>query len=175
MTEPLDIKGFKANPTLINAMVSAVENGFSMCELAVRPVGITTVPSSLSNGKVTGMIGANGHCTGFIMVNFPERVATQAVSGLLQDGFTTLNHQVIDGVGELTNIIAGGIKSRLASTPWSISSITIPSVIVGSHYDIAFSKGIEYCSITIEVDDPETMTIMDRIFMLTASLMQIKA
>lgn len=175
MTEPLNIPGLKANPTIIGAMIAAVESCFSMCDLAVRPVGITTIPSSLPNGKVTGMIGANGNCTGFMMVNFPERVATQAVSGLLQDEFSILNHQVIDGVGELTNIISGGIKSKLASTPWSISSITVPSVIVGSHYDIAFSRGIEYTSITIEVDDPETMTIMDRVFMVTTSLMQVKA
>lgn len=119
------------------------------------------------------MIGMNGKCTGFMTLTLTERVATLAVSGLLQDEFPKINGQVIDGVGELTNIICGGLKTRLHNTPWMIGTITIPSVILGSNYNISYSKGIEFGSVTFEIDDPDTLTIQDRIFQVTTSLMQV--
>jgi CheY-specific phosphatase CheX len=79
---------------------------------------------------------------------------------------------VVDGVGEMTNVVAGGFKTKLASTPWVVGSITIPSVILGSQYNISYSKGIEYCSVTFEVDDSDTLSIHERVFMVSASLIQ---
>lgn len=157
----------------MNSVIASVESGLSMCELNVRVVGLSCIPITLPEGRVTGMIGMNGKCTGFMTLILPERVATLAVSGLLQDEFPKLNSQVIDGVGELTNIICGGLKTRLYNTPWMIGTITIPSVILGSNYHISYSKGIEFGAVSFEIDDPETLTIQDRVFTVTTSLMQI--
>jgi CheY-specific phosphatase CheX len=79
---------------------------------------------------------------------------------------------VVDGVGEITNIIAGGLKTKLYNTPWMINNITVPSVILGTNYNISYTKGIEYCGITFEIDDPDTMSIQDRVFMVSTSLIQ---
>lgn len=169
-----DIRGLVVNRTIVNSLILSVENAFKMCELTVRVVGVTRIPTQLPNALVTGMIGMGGKATGFMTVSMPKRVGTLAVSGLLQDEFDTINSQVVDGVGELTNIIAGGLKSRLSNVPqWAISTITIPSVIIGGNYSIAYTKGIEFGSVTFEVDDPETLSIDDRIFMVACSLMQI--
>ena len=173
MSESGGLKSFTINTTIMNAVILSVENCFSMCELPVRVVSLSKVPSNLPNGYVTGMIGMNGKCTGFMTLTLPERVATLAVSGLLQDEFTKINSQVVDGVGELTNIICGGLKTRLYNTPWMIGNITIPSVILGSNYHISYSKGIEFGSVIFEIDDPETLTIQDRLFSVTSSLMQV--
>jgi len=166
------LKSFTINTTIMNAIIMSVENGFSMCELPVRVVGLSKVPLNLANGYVTGMIGMSGKSTGFLTITFPERVATLAISGLLQDEFPKINSQVIDGVGELTNIICGGMKTRLSSTQWALENITIPSVILGSNYQISYSKGIEFGSVMFEIDDPETLTIHDRLFLVTSSLIQ---
>ena len=116
MSEDTAIKGFSANTTITNALIQSVEACFAMCDLKVRVVGVTKIPTSIPNGLVTGMIGMNGKCTGFMTIEMTERASTLSVSGLLQDEFRTINSQVIDGVGELTNIIAGGIKSKLFNT-----------------------------------------------------------
>jgi len=118
------------------------------------------------------LVGLSGKCTGFVSICLPERVATLAVSGLLMEEYTAINAQVVDGVGEMTNVIAGGLKTKLSNTPWMIGNITIPSVILGSHYNISYSKGIEYCSVTFEVDDPDTLSVHDRVFMVNTSLIQ---
>ena len=166
-----EIHGLTVN-TLITNSITSVENCLQMCGLKMRVVGITRIPIHLPDAPVTGMIGLSGKCTGFISLTMPNRVATLAVSGLSMEEYTTVNAQVVDGVGEITNIIAGGLKTKLYNTPWMINNITVPSVILGSNYDISYAKGIEYCGITFEIDDPETMSITSRVFMVNTSLMQ---
>ena len=168
-----EVKGLSLNSQIVNSLIASVEGCLQMCDLKVRVVGITKVPVQLPDAPVTGLIGLSGKCTGFVSITMPERVATLAVSGLLMEEHKTIDAQVIDGVGEITNVIAGGLKSRLVNTSWMVSNITVPSVILGSHYNISYSKGIEYCSITFEVDDPDTLTINGRMFMVSTSLMQV--
>ena len=167
-----EIKGLSLNTLISNALIAAVENCLLMCDLKVRVAGVTKIPIQLPNAPVTGLIGMSGKCTGFLSVSMPERVATLAVSGLLMEEHKAVDAQVIDGVGEMTNVIAGGLKTKLSNTPWMIGNITVPSVILGSHYNISYSKGIEYCGVTFEVDDPDTLSIHDRVFMVNTSLIQ---
>jgi chemotaxis protein CheX len=167
------IQGLNVNPQLANAIIQSVDNTFKMCDLVTRVVGVTRVPTQLPNALITGMIGMGGKSTGFLTFTVPERAALLSVSGLLQDEFAAINSQVIDGLGEITNIIAGGFKTRLSNSSWMISTITVPSVIIGANYNIAYTKGIEFVSVTFEIDDPETLSVNDRLIMVTASLIQI--
>jgi chemotaxis protein CheX len=167
-----EIRGLTVNMLITNSIIQSVESCLQMCDLNTRVVGITKIPIHLPDAPVTGMIGLSGKCTGFISLTMPNRVATLAVSGLSMEEYTTVNAQVVDGVGEITNIIAGGLKTKLYNTPWMINNITIPSVILGSNYNISYTKGIEYCGITFEIDDPETLFIQNRVFMVNTSLIQ---
>ena len=110
---------------------SAVEGAFTMCGITARCVGVSTVPVR-EQGNVTGLIGVHGKVSGFFTVNMAERVAVRAVGGLLQEEFKELNSQVVDGAGEIANLVVGGIKSALASSKWGFTQITVPSVIVGT-------------------------------------------
>ena len=167
-----EIKGLTLNSLIVNSLIASVESGMQMCDLKTRVVGITRIPLQLPEAIVTGLIGFGGKSTGFVSISLTERVATLAVSGLLMEEFKTITPQVVDGVGEMTNIIAGVLKTKLANTPWAPCNITVPSVILGKNYDISYSKGIEYCSVTFEVDDPDTISIHDRVFSVNASLLQ---
>ena len=167
-----EIKGLSLNTLIVNSLVASVESCLQMCDMKVRVAGITKIPIQLPETRITGLIGLSGKCTGFVSITMPERVATLAVSGLLMEEHKTLNAQVVDGVGEITNVIAGGLKTKLANSPWVVGSITIPSVILGSQYNISYSKGIEYCGVTFEVDDPDTLSVHERVFMVNTSLIQ---
>jgi chemotaxis protein CheX len=167
-----EIHGLTVNTLITNSIITSVESCLQMCDLKMRVVGVTKIPIHLPDAPVTGMIGLSGKCTGFISLTLPNRVATLAVSGLSMEEYTTINAQVVDGVGEITNIIAGGLKTKLYNTPWMINNITVPSVILGTNYNISYTKGIEYCGITFEIDDPDTMSIQDRVFMVSTSLIQ---
>lgn len=161
-----------ANQDLFRAITAGVESCLTMCDSSVKCVGMSTIPTR-DAGIVTGMIGVHGQVSGFITVNMAEHVARKAIAGLLQDEFDKLTPQVIDGVGEMTNIIAGGVKSVLAKTPWSFSHVTVPSVIIGQNYQIAYATGLEYLSVTFEQKNEETLLLDDRLMKVAISLIRL--
>jgi chemotaxis protein CheX len=158
--------------TLVRAIIPAVESAMQMCSRQVRCVGIATVPSR-EPGLVTGMVGVHGDVSGFITVNLPEKSALTIVGGLLQDQFDKLTSQIIDGVGEIANIVVGGIKNGLLGTPWSFRNVTVPSVIVGRNHQIAYTKGIEFLAVAFEHEDSETLLLEDRLIQVAVSLMRL--
>lgn len=163
---------FVADPVLLRAIVGAVDNSLTMCDARVRCVGVSSIPRR-DTGSVTGLIGIHGDVSGFITVNLSERLAVRMVGGLLQERFDALTHQVVDGVGEITNIIAGQVKNGLAGSPWMFRHVTVPSVIVGQNYQIAYAKGLQYAAATFEQDDSETLLFEDRLLQVTVSLMRL--
>ncbi|QDU26848.1 hypothetical protein ETAA8_19320 [Anatilimnocola aggregata] len=161
-----------ADPHLVRALRGSVESALMMCGTQARCVGVSIVPGR-EVGKITGLIGVHGRVSGFITVNLAERVAIRAVEGLLQDRFGQLTAQVVDGAGEITNLIVGGIKSSLAGTPWSFSHITIPSVIVGTGYQIAYARGLEFVCVTFEHADEQSLVLDDRLLQVSISLLRL--
>jgi chemotaxis protein CheX len=161
-----------ADTELTKATLSAVGKGLAMCEMTARCVGLSAVPGH-DSGLVTGMIGVHGRVTGFITVNLAERFAIRAVEGLCQEKFNGLTSQVVDGVGELANIIVGGIKSQLAGTPWGFTNITVPSVIVGKGYHIAYARGLTFLCATFETNDPEAVMLEDRLMQVSLSFLRL--
>jgi chemotaxis protein CheX len=166
------IHGLSANPSQLKAIIDAVDSCLSMCDMAVRCVGVSTVPVR-DQGSITGIIGVHGNVSGFITVNMAEPVAKTLVSGLLQDHFEVLSHQVVDGVGEVANIVAGGIKKGLFGTPWAFGNVTVPSVIIGQNYHIAYAKGLEYLCVTFEQENAEALLLSDRLLQVAISLIRL--
>ncbi len=169
-TDPFTSLGIDA--LILQPIVDAVQSCLTMCDAKAKCVGTSTVPVA-NPGRVTGMIGIHGNVSGFITVNMAEKVAMAAVGGLLQDQFTQLDAQVIDGVGEMTNIISGGIKNGMAGTPRQFSHVTVPSVIVGQNYQIAYAKGLEFLSVTFEHENAETFLLEDRLMKIAISMLRL--
>ncbi len=160
------------NEVLFSAIISSVQNALAMCETKAKCVGVSLVPTSES-GKVTGMIGVHGKVSGFVTMNMAERFAIRSVEGLLDTQYGELTPQVVDGTGEITNIIVGGIKSSLAKTPWAFSNITVPSVILGKGYSIAYAKGLEFLHVSFEHLDDSAVMLEDRLFHVDISLLNL--
>lgn len=172
-TTALDLSGILAtDPVLLKAISDSVASALTMCDTSARCVSVARVPT-LEHGAITGMIGVHGQVSGFITVNMPERLARLAVGGLLQDRFDAVTNQVIDGVGEITNLIAGGIKKGLMASPWAFRDVTVPSVIIGKSYQIAYSRGLEYLAVTFEHETEEVLLIDDRLFQVAVSLIRL--
>lgn len=161
-----------ADPLLLKAIVGGVNSCLTMCDMEAKCVGVNSVPTK-DPGTVTGIIGVHGDVSGFVTVNMAEKVAMSCVGGLLQDKFETLTHQVVDGVGEMTNLISGGVKMGLSGTPWSFSNVTVPSVIIGHNYQIAYAKGLHFLSAVFEQQNVETVMLDDRLLQVSISLIRL--
>ncbi|QDV74608.1 chemotaxis protein CheX [Botrimarina mediterranea] len=160
------------NRELFNAVVDAVPKALAMCGAKASCVGVSRMPSK-QYGDLTGLIGAHGRVSGFIAVNMSKRLALHVVDGLLGERHPDLTPQVIDSAGEVTNIIVGGIKSSLSRGEWAFTNITVPSVVVGDGYQVAFATGLELLEVCFEVENPEAIMASDRLLHVTLSLLKL--
>jgi chemotaxis protein CheX len=85
---------------------------------------------------VSGIIGLSGSAQGAITLSFPKAVALKIVSKLLQTEVKVVGPELSDGIGELTNIVAGSAKAELASTTNHSLSISLPNVVVGRNHTV---------------------------------------
>ena len=167
-----EITGSFVDPVLMNAIENAVHGCLAMANISVRCVGVSAIPSR-DQGSITGMIGVHGDVTGFVTVNVSQATAMDVVSALLMEDCETLDHQVIDGVGELTNMITGGIKKGLTGTPWAFGNVTVPSIIVGTSYDIAYAQGFKYLVVTFEHVNCKSIMVHDRLIRVATSFIRL--
>lgn len=77
---------------------------------------------------VVASIGLAGTLEGSLTLIFSGQVACKMVSRMLSSELTEITQDVLDGSGEMVNILAGGIKTRLDNTGYSFE-LSIPSVL----------------------------------------------
>lgn len=90
----------------------------------------------ITYGEITGLIGMGGdNVTGNMTLSFDPPSILGIVSRMLSEEFTVVNKDVIDAVGELTNIIAGGAKRELAEKGYVINMAS-PSMLSGKNIEL---------------------------------------
>jgi len=171
VAEQNSLECLDVNQQLLDSITKSVQSAMDMCDVKVRCVGVSTMPAQES-GILTGMIGVHGKVSGFVTLNMSERFAIHAIEGLLSEKFDKLTSQVVDGAGELTNIVVGGIKAALASSEWAFSNITVPSVIVGQNFSVAYARGLTFLTVLFEHDDNYSILMEDRMMNISLSLLK---
>lgn len=93
-------------------------------------------------GDVSGIIGiVTENFTGNVIISFPEKTFLKVMSGMLGEEYTELNKDIIDGAGEITNMIFGQAKIVLNEKGYGIKT-ALPSVVSGKGHSLsAMSKG----------------------------------
>jgi chemotaxis protein CheX len=99
----------------------------TVSETAVAP---TNIPITL-----TAVIGLAGALSGAYSVVVNEATAKQIAATMLGIEVTSLDDNVYDALGEITNILAGAWKSKIESLH-AACLLSVPTVVTGTHYDI---------------------------------------
>lgn len=99
--------------------------------------------------EVSGIIGLAGETRGAVVLSFSRETAIHIVSVFAGQDYKTLSNEVLDGVGELINIIAGNAKKDLLDYRIEIS---LPGVITGTSYNLRWPEGIPIVSIPMTSD-----------------------
>ena len=87
-------------------------------------------------GDLTGVIGLAGpQVTGSMAILFSESAVLNIVSKMLGEQYDSLGQDVVDCVGELTNMISGGAKARLWELGYQFE-MAIPSMIKGKAHHV---------------------------------------
>ena len=85
--------------------------------------------------EISGVIGLSGKARGTVVLSLERNVALAATEALLGERPEDVNADVVDAVGELTNMIAGGAKAKLEQLELTVS---LPSVITGKSHTVDF-------------------------------------
>lgn len=93
-------------------------------------------------GDVSGIIGiVSDAFNGSVVISFPEKTFLNIISNMLGEEFTKLDKEIIDGAGEITNMIFGQAKIVLNEKGYGIKT-AIPSVVTGKDHSLsALTKG----------------------------------
>jgi chemotaxis protein CheX len=97
--------------------------------------------------EVSAIIGLAGETIGAVVLSFDRNTAVRIISKLSGIPYQALSNEVIDGVGELVNIIAGNAKKDLKDFRIDVS---LPGVITGNRYKINWPKDIPVITIPFE-------------------------
>lgn len=99
---------------------------------------------------VSGVVGITGRVQGLVVLSFREAPALEVVSRFLGERMDKVDDQVLDAVGELANIVAGGAKKALVEADYDMK-ISVPSVIRGRGHRIWKPGNIPCFEIPFEI------------------------
>ncbi len=93
-------------------------------------------------GDVSGIIGVvSDKFNGSVIISFPEATFLKVMSNMLGESFTELTPEIVDGAGEVLNMIFGQAKVVLNEKGYGIKT-AIPSVVTGRHLSVStMTKG----------------------------------
>ena len=122
---------------LITPFVSSTVNVLRTMAATELKVGkIASKSSKLTEGVVTGIIGmASAEISGNMVLSFDKASILGIVKRMLMEEFTEITNDVVDAVGEITNMVCGGAKGELNKKGYVFDMAT-PVMIVGEKVEI---------------------------------------
>ena len=121
---------------LINPFLAAAMHVLkTMAEVDAKPGKPFLKKDDVAIGDVSAIIGITGAAQGSMALIFTEECIKDIASNLLGVPFTELNHEVRDAVGELTNMICGDARRRLAEGGFVLQA-GIPTIVGGKGHSI---------------------------------------
>ena len=123
----------------INPVIAGLEEVFStMLNCKVERSGLDLMEGTQALYPISGIIGVSGRGVGTVVLSLQPSVAIKAASiMLMEDELTEVNNDVLDAVGELTNMICGDAKAKLAQYQLNIS---LPNILSGKNCWLHFPK-----------------------------------
>lgn len=107
---------------------------------------------SLAKGDISGIIGLTGSATGSLALSFSEGAILKIVSNMLGEEIKSINSDIKDAVGEVTNMVSGVARKNLEAEGFYIQA-AIPTVVTGKDHSIAHVMGGPSLIIPFEIDE----------------------
>lgn len=124
----------------INPFITSLCNAFrTMLECEVHRGSICLKNDQSPRYTVSGVVGLSGNAVGTVVLSLSEQVALKAASVMLMAEATSIDADVIDAVGELTNMVAGAAKAELEEYHLMVS---LPNVVTGVNHEIRFPSNV---------------------------------
>jgi chemotaxis protein CheX len=122
--------------TLINPFINATINVLETMAFMEVTAGKPFLKiDNVAIGDITGLMGLTGIANGTVAVTFQSGCILAIVSNMFGEEMSEINNEIIDAVGELTNMISGQARRELEEVGRSFKA-AIPSVVAGPKHSI---------------------------------------
>jgi len=157
--------------SLAATLIKSTIDGLAMASLKPIPAGISKF--ICCKQPVSSMVGFAGPTSGNLLINASEPVACFLAGKMVDETFTQLDSQTLDGMCEITNIVAGQTKAMLSSTEHRIERLSTPSVIVGANYSISHYRGMTTVAVEFEIPQMPIKLGLAPVFAVNLSLIKL--
>jgi len=124
----------------INPFLKSLQHTFhTMLACEVRRGQLSLKDGNVAQHSISGVVGLSGRAVGAVVLSLSEEVALKAASTMLMMELTEIDADVIDAIGELTNMVAGAAKAELAEYEMMVS---LPNVITGAGHEVRFPSNV---------------------------------
>lgn len=125
------------NVEFINPFLAALLNVLkTMAQTELKPGKPKKKSDEVARGDVSGLIGMVGpQVKGSLSITFDENLALTIMERMLGERPESIDAEVTDMVGEITNMICGGAKNELSEKGYEFGMAT-PIVVSGKGHTI---------------------------------------
>ena len=142
--------------TFINPFLIATQNVFKTMLSTQITIGKPSLKTNnLTLGEVTGVMGFTGDKKGSFTLSFSRESAAYVYRSMIGEDISIINSDVVDAIGELTNIISGQIRVELEKIGVKLSA-SLPTVIVGQNVAVSFITRLPVIALPFSFDDGGT-------------------
>lgn len=136
--EPIDLNAVAENISgdIMEATTSLFE---TMIMMDMKFKEYALVDETKIKSDVVCMISFTGKYHGIVSLFCSKELALQVASNMLMEEQTTLSTEVKDAVGEVLNMIAGGVKTKIAEK-YGEMYLSIPLVIAGEDISVSVTE-----------------------------------
>jgi CheY-specific phosphatase CheX len=131
---------------IINGFVRSISTSLeTMAFTKAKRVGIYVRQPKVNEmrGDITSLISLFGDLSGTCAISFPRKLDIKLIAKMMMDdGIDEVNDDVLDGIGEIANLTAGGAKGELSKVLGTTASISTPAIITGVGHTIEHKAGL---------------------------------
>jgi chemotaxis protein CheX len=130
--------------SLVRAMKEITSTMFNCTSEIVSPDQVDIIPPGLS-----AIVGFGGKISGYVAIHLSPACACTLASNLLGMSFSEMDDIVADAMGEMVNMLAGGLK-KFASQNEDLFKISVPSIVYGMDYSTHAPKNARRLAIGVQ-------------------------
>jgi chemotaxis protein CheX len=141
------------NVIFINAFSQAMESVLKTMAFIEPRMGKPYLKKdNRAAGDISGIIGLTGTMKGSLALSFSEKSILKIVSNMLGEEIGSINGDIKDAVGEITNMVSGAARQHLEKEGYVITA-AIPTVVAGKNHQVAHVLGGPSIIIPFEIDE----------------------
>ena len=139
----------------VDLLIESAKEVFEMMVMRHLEIGTPVEGDALRpKSNVVGTISFAGSESGVVVFYSTTDAANVIAGSMLGMPATAVNGEMPDAIGEITNMIAGALRTKMtdAGHPWAIS---IPTVTIGSDFYTRYVSNVSRVLLPFKMEDEE--------------------